>query len=44
MVRFTTLAELDAHVADNPYPRLLMASAKERMRSVENIRQGQNLF
>lgn len=44
MVRFSTLAELDAHVADNPYPRLLVASSRERMRAVVNIRQGQNLF
>ena len=30
MRRFTTLAELDAHVADNPYHRLLVTSARER--------------
>ena len=40
MRRFTTLAELDAHVADNPYPRLLVTSARERMRAVEECNEG----
>ena len=40
MVRFTTLAEFDAHIANTPYPRLLTISARTRMKTVEECNEG----
>ena len=40
MVRFTTLAEFDAHIANTPYPRLLTISARARMKTVEECNEG----
>ena len=40
MVRFTTLAEFDAHIANTPYPRLLTISARARMKAVEECNEG----
>lgn len=40
MRKFTTLAEFDAHIESTPYPRLLVASARERMRAVEQCNEG----
>ena len=40
MVRFTTLAEFDAHIANPPYPHLLTISARARMKTVEECNEG----
>ena len=40
MVRFTTLAEFDAHIKSTPYPRLLTISARARMKTVEECNEG----
>ena len=40
MVRFTTLAEFDAHIANTPYPCLLTISARARMKTVEECNEG----
>lgn len=40
MVRFTTLAEFDAHIKSTPYPRLLTISARARMKAVEECNEG----
>ena len=40
MVRFSTLAEFDAHIANTPYPRLLTISARARMKAVEECNEG----
>ena len=40
MVRFTTLAEFDAHIANTPDPRLLTISARARMKTVEECNEG----
>ena len=40
MVRFTTLAEFDAHIKSTHYPRLLTISARARMKTVEECNEG----
>ena len=40
MVRFTTLAEFEAHIKSTPYPRLLTISARARMKTVEECNEG----
>lgn len=40
MTRFTSLSEFDSHVAEVPYPRLLIISARARMEDVEECNKG----
>ena len=40
MVRFTTLAEFDAHIESTPYPRLLTISARARMKTAQECNEG----
>ena len=40
MVRFTTLAEFDAHIENTHYPHLLTISARARMKTVEECNEG----
>ena len=40
MKRFKTLSEFDAHVGENSYPKLLVISARARMKMVEECNEG----